>query len=118
MDHSEVKHLPKVDHTPADLDEPARLLLRAAALLEERGWCQNIQEDGQGRMCALGAINNAEGAGATNRGLPFTKAGREANARLCKAVGTDFFGPAMWNNHPQRTQAEVVSKLRAVALGL
>ena len=37
------------------LDEPAKLLLKAAALLEEHGWCQSALVKG-GRMCAVAAL--------------------------------------------------------------
>jgi hypothetical protein len=41
------------------LDDASKLLLKAAALIEERGHCKMIREDGSGRMCAMGAIGMA-----------------------------------------------------------
>jgi len=56
MDHSEVKHLPKVDHTPAELDEASGLLLRTAAYLEEHGHCRGSALDERGGRCVIGAM--------------------------------------------------------------
>lgn len=116
MDRSEVKNLQKVDHTPAELDEASKILLRAAALIEEKGWCTGVFASA-GRMCARGAIYRAA------TGSPYPdydcKAGVEAESRIAASVGgqhpCDVGG---WNNARGRTKDEVVAKLRAVALGL
>jgi hypothetical protein len=95
------------------LDDASKLLLKAAALIEERGWCQREQESDDGRLCALGALHYADG----NR--PYdgvSKLGQKARNRLCRAIGTDRVG-SQWNDVPGRTKEEVVAKLRAVALG-
>lgn len=97
-----VETKPKVDHTPAEMDEASLALLRAAAFLEESGlW--GVQH------CAWTAINcSAHG---------ITK--MEASARMFKALGADNVGGIFrWNDTVGRTQDEVVAKLRAVALGL
>lgn len=41
------------------LDEPAKLLLRASKILNERGKCLRL-EDNRGRVCMVGAIQLAE----------------------------------------------------------
>ena len=104
MDHSEVKHLPKVDHSPADLDATAKTILMAASLIEERGWCQG-EYSRNGRLCMLGAIRVAEGSDDDASG---------AVARLRASMNVKF--PHEWNDDPKRTKEEVVAKLRAVAL--
>lgn len=93
-----------------------KLLLKAAALIEDRGWCQGTQKDARGRMCAIGAINEAEGNLDDGRCMPITKAGLEANKRLCAVVSPGDFGPAWWNNADGRTAEEVISTMRRIAL--
>lgn len=121
MDHSEVKHLPKVDHTPAELDEPSKLLLRAASLIETHGWCQYNVCDERGRMCVNGALLKAytgspdwpdDQSVASNSYPPAI-----ASRRLAMAVGVLANHASVWNNEDARTKDEVISKLRAAALG-
>lgn len=105
MDHSEVKNFPKVDHTPAELDDLSRALLKAADYIERHGWQQEFLGCGGGPVCVLGGIYYA------NEGRYYITAA----GRLMDSLG----GRAdQWNDRPGRTQAEVVAKLRAVALGL
>lgn len=112
MDHSEVKHLPKVDHTPAEFDEASRLLLKAAAEIEKRGWCQEALVNGAGNVCILGALNVVDSGSATVS--PDNAAQTEAYLRLIDSIGC----VSGWNNRFGRTKDEVVAKLRAVALGV
>lgn len=105
MDHSETKYLPRVDHAPAELDDASKILLKAAALIEESGWCQNAMFD-KGRMCALGAIGTAG---------RYQQSAYDARDRLQSALHA---GVGAWNDVDGRTKDEVVAKLRAVALGL
>jgi hypothetical protein len=109
MDHSEVKHLPKVDYTPAELDNVSRLLLKAAGLIEQHGlWCGG---DAPGR-CVLGAIVEAEGHSSV-----LGKTGREAFGRVQNAIGVKSSSAVFkWND--ANNKDGVVAKLRAVALGL
>ena len=111
---SEVKHFPKVDHTPANLDEESRLLLRAAEVIEHRGWCQNEYTTSDGRLCVLGAVKTARGLSPRDD-EDADDLVEKACERLYNAVGNRVH---LWNDRPGRTQDEVVAKLRAVALGL
>lgn len=118
MDHSEVRHLPKVDHTPAELDEPSKLLLKAADLIEEHGLTKNCRQYGSA-MCVYGAIIYAHRGDVDQNAFGPSL---EAVRRLERIVGqapeswSEGWGAANWNNAPERTSEEVVSKLRAVAL--
>lgn len=119
MDHSEVKHLPKVDHTPEELDEASKLLLRAAALIEKHGWCQNYLISPEGKLCFAGAMKVAA------YGIPFpSRPGaiqptmEMAWDRFEKAVGVKWGRASKWNDEPGRTKDEVVAKIRSVALGI
>lgn len=115
MDHSEVKHLPKVDHTPAELDAASKILLKAAAVIEERGLAKGERCNAKGAMCVHGAIAFAA------HGDPHAweqDDGRLAVTRMVEAVDPGCGGAAQWNNARERTKDEVVAKLRAVALGL
>jgi hypothetical protein len=124
MDHSEVKHLPKVDHTPAEMDAVSRLLMRAADVIERDGWCQNNVLTEDGRVCLVGAIhtaNNKRFGRANDYCDPWDENSREALVRMDRVLPkvADGIGAcAVWNDTPGRTKDEVVAKLRAVALGL
>lgn len=113
MDRIDEKLLqPKVDHTPAELDEASRIMLAAADVIERQGWCQLYVGDCAGPVCMEGALAIASGRtpNAILECLPVTS---EALRRIRKAVGEDAF---RWNDMPRRTKEEVVAKLRAVAL--
>lgn len=109
MDHSEIKHLPKVDHTPDDLQPWQRLLLAAADHIERYGWCQGRAYARLGfnvPSCMYGAICDQE---------HFPKGARAmAEIKVNEALGGFM---AHWNDAPERTKPEVIAKLRAVALG-
>ena len=111
MDHSEVKHLPKVDHTPAELDEPAKLLLKAADLIERQGWIQHECQN-EGGYCVQGAIK------AVSPVYDWFGTAAHAGYKRLRAAVDQGGGVIGWNDQRERTQAEVVSKMRAVALGL
>lgn len=118
MDHSEVKHLPKIDHTPAELDEPSRLLLKAAALIEERGHHKGSYSASNGMVCFRGALNIA--ACGDPVGIPNAPGADEASIRFLQTLRREGWGLGWleWNDAPDRTRDEVVAKMRAVALGL
>lgn len=107
MDLSETKNL--ATHEPNTLDEASKLLLKAADRLENGGWKQHCYGDlhGTGPVCMEGALLSEDMAS-------FTHHFAEAARRIQKAIGSVHV-PA-WNDHPLRTQAEVVAKLRAAAL--
>lgn len=112
MNHAEIKHL-KVDHTPAELDAPAKLLLKAAALIEKHGLAKFTQLAEDGSMCTAGAIVVAEERN-PHECDGYGPVGKIAIARLLPHIGQEY-GPADWNNAPERTKDQVVAKLRAVA---
>lgn len=104
---------PKTDYTPAALDEPAKLLLRAADVIEAQGWCQKFVGSRDGKVCLEGALMVAYGKSPTEL-IEASRVPMEASRRVRRAVGTDAF---RWNDEKGRTKDEVVAKLRAVALG-
>lgn len=85
------------------LDEASKLLLKAAALIEERGWCQGSMLSPSG-YCALGAI----GVAGDYRDIAY-----KARDKFSAVVGS----VATWNDWPGRTKEEVIAKLRSVAIG-
>jgi hypothetical protein len=100
------KTQPKVDHTPAELDETSRILLRAAAIIEERGHAKTTSGYGpNGEVCAMCAIKEA---------TPGNWFDLVAENRLRESIGSIHI--TGWNNSHSAT--EVAAKLRAVALGL
>jgi hypothetical protein len=111
MDHSEVKHLPKVDHTPAELAGWQRVMLKASDIIDERGLCKESYSGSRG-YCIYGALYAAADLtpmDAMNEAL------NEARRILLNKLPDTII---CWNDHKDRTKDEVVAKLRAVALGL
>lgn len=91
----------------------AKALLKGAALIEERGWCQGDYQS-EGRLCVLGAIKVAVGKepDGDEDTDPIVFRAKKA---MCASVGIGLIHE--WNDDPARTKEEVVAKLRAVALG-
>lgn len=108
MDHSEVKHFPKVDHQPAELDRVSRLLLKAADIMEVGGHCKGMAQDGAAH-CLSGAVSQAA-FGFGSWGL------WHGHNEAFERVRASIEDPISWNDDPARTKDEVVAKLRAVAL--
>jgi hypothetical protein len=101
MDESVVEHF-------IELDDASRLLLRAADLMERDGFAQHCYTPGpNGERCAGLAMVAVWGGGDED-------AHEEALRRLRRVVGRYIH---VWNDAPGRTGAEVIAKLRAVALG-
>jgi hypothetical protein len=96
------------------VDEDAAVLLRAAEIIEERGWCQEYP-DAAGRVCAGRAIMLA-------LGLKSGWAGNEQERIVRHRLGFSaawFLSGALanWNDAPGRTAAEVIDRLRSAARG-
>lgn len=105
---------PSFRENDSELDDASKLLLKAAALIEEVGHAQHTLCDNDGRMCIGGAISFVDtGVKGFSGSFYRTGIGTEALRRMNDAL-VDLVN---WNNTRGRTQAEVVAKLRAVALG-
>lgn len=109
VETEERKHGEAVEAPATALDETARILMKAADLLIEYGHCKNAISNSYGNMCVLGAILCA----ATGDPDNVTIAGAQAHMRLNEALRMSAI---YWNNRPERTKAEVIAKLREVAL--
>jgi hypothetical protein len=92
------------------LTDVQRVLLRAAEIIEERGWCRAAYIE-NGRLCAVGAIATAAEGNAFSLAPRVERAIRSFN---------DFIGGSVrieaWNDAPGRTQSEIVNALRSAAL--
>lgn len=111
MDHSEVKHLPKVDHTPAHLSDVSKTILKAADLIEEKGWIQGRWASSHGycmRGAVYGVFNNGGAFGDTPTPILGYMESRMPPGQDCMK----------FNDTPGRTKEEVVSRMRSIALGL
>ena len=98
--------------------EVADVLERAADYIDEHGWCQERYTTDGVKCCAAGAINMV------TTGDPGITRVNEYHIARYVALETlgdvieenDGWGSVSeWNDHPGRTQAEVVAKLREVA---
>lgn len=108
--------------------EPWRdLMLKAADLIDRYGLAKGHLVDEQGQMCVRGALLVAGGAtplrGGGLLGCRTCDQYSEADHHFCRYVidqlGLFSYDPfnasALWNNHPDRTKAEVVTELRRCA---
>jgi hypothetical protein len=79
--------------------------LKCIDILNERGWCQGMSRDENGRFCALGAIAHASGY----NDLTYAEL-RRAFSRLgqCPSV-VDF------NDAPDQTKEEVIAVFQRIA---
>jgi hypothetical protein len=78
---------------------------KALQYLDQHGWCQFSFEDGQGRVCAMGAIRKV-----------MHRAEWEAAAkRLADHLRINSLSIADWNNTKGRTKEQVQAALRAAA---
>jgi hypothetical protein len=110
MDHSEVKHLPKVDHMPAQFERWQKILLSAADYIEDN-------ESWPVGHCAWSAMVHI-GDDGRESGKCGSDDARKAGMKLSEAIGgtmvCDIFD---WHDR-QSDRHAVASKMRAVALGL
>lgn len=107
---------------PATVPE---VLARAADIIEERGWRQGwFVDPDTGCVCAVGAMHVAVGLPPdasiyTSENSPewqLADAAWETFGRwLASKTGKPSESAGGWNDHPSRTQAEVVAALRAAA---
>ena len=89
------------------IDDMRNVLNSAADLLEQDGWIQHYLYSAKGR-CILGAISDA-----TRRSKK--RSGTAALARQHLHTHLNTTNAVEWNDHPERTQTEVVAALRAAA---
>lgn len=99
----------------APVSNPRDALLRAADLIEERGWCQNHSAiDAAGVECVYPEAVAFCAGGAINY-VADIETYYTACDLLDKAVGMGDLGYITWNDDPERTKAEVVARLREAA---
>lgn len=99
-DESIVKHL--------EIDSVGTVLLKAAAYIEEHGWCQNSLITDDGKVCAMGAIHMICGGGLLP--CPTFYAAKERLEQCTESL------LSKWNDTPGRTKEEVIAALRAAAV--
>ncbi len=95
---------------------PAEILEKAADVIDKRGHCKGMLVNNKQQVCAVGAMLVALTGSALGCGIPQIWAcagGKEACDALETAIGVGDFG--FWNDHPNRTAAEVTSTMRATA---
>lgn len=101
------------------------VLLKAAELLGEKGWCQGQSIDNDGRMCAVGAIRSAgqELLGGSMWGNRLDEAGDALDRFFAHindglkpvSVIDPFQSIPEWNDNPRRTVEDVILELKRTA---
>jgi hypothetical protein len=85
-----------------------KILLDAANLLEEKGWVRGEYRSIKG-FCAEGAMMHVAVGTTLYDDLNL--------ARVTLAHHLGALNIPLWNDHPQRTKAQVIASLRAAAQG-
>jgi len=104
---------PNPQTRPEPLATPDPMLLRAAEIVRERGFCQGPWRAG-GPLCAAGAVSQAA------EELGFVRPEMKARLRqLAGALGgVSVRDIHRWNDAPERTAGEVAEALQRAAYGL
>lgn len=100
----------------------SEVLRKAREVLVECGHCKGVLNDAEGRVCAMGAINQA--ITGDPRGFVFNDIDAEACSYIASAVGLNYgFGLGLgaqsdvvgWNNAGPRTVDEVLAAFAKAA---
>lgn len=96
-------------------------LLDGADRVEERGLAKGIMCNDSGAVCARGALINSRPDHTDGWYRAYTDVALKADRRLAcwivQGIGVPVVDTVpLWNNAPDRTQAEVVNTMRACAL--
>lgn len=86
-------------------------LWAAADYIKEYGWCQGCLTNGQGNVCALGAISHCGFSGRPGATVAYSVAAQALHRYLKQNI-------AAWNDNPERTKEEVIEALRNAAIGV
>lgn len=100
--------LPEATPVVAPVDGVGLQLLKAAQIIRERGWCQRVGREADGRVCALGAI-----AEATRHTIVEVIMCSPVAARLRKHISGRTISD--WNDEPGRTAGDVIAALETAA---
>ena len=98
--------------TAPALDEVGQLLLKAAGVVRQRGWCQGSFEATDGRMCAVGALLHA--ANCCRSVTKFPESLNGAVGAFARQIDAENI--TVWNDVHGRTAAEVVAAFEAAAV--
>lgn len=92
------------------LSPAAFTLMRAADLLEKRGWIKHSYGLGDGPSCAAGAIMKVVrfGSGETNGAIDLL--------RKHLGVPAHLWSLPKWNDQPGQTKKKVIAAMRAAAM--
>jgi hypothetical protein len=90
----------------SELNLVGRTIYEAANYMDEHGQCKGILWTNDGRVCLLGAVAKV----CDNYELK-----EQCWAALHKHSGESVGQLAKWNNAPERTKDEVVSRLKDIA---
>ena len=106
-----------IDIAPVEVEAPVRektesdILLAAARYIEEHGWTQQQFQSPHGAVCAYGAMMMVcHGTIYMGNGAHLCD---HAYMKLNQLLGDD--GVPVWNDGLNRTQGQVISKLREAA---
>lgn len=103
------------------IDELGKILLDAADVIEQQGWCQGRIKAHDGRVCALGAVASTLTDGKPHRvnDVRFARAGVRLSRTIYGKIPEDDFDAAFlvarWNDDRLRTKEQVVAMMRRAA---
>lgn len=102
-----------------------RMIKRTIKVLEERGWTQHIEEDNEGKMCLLGALNVAATGEAEPRATLLTSEYNNTLIDIGNSVApmdmrSEYLNDeareqiAHWNDRKSRRKSDVINKLKGL----
>ena len=94
---------------PTPIPEDARILLRAADEIRERGWYQGWFEGPNGEVCMLGAIQCAR------RGATSVWRNEDNSITRLLCMHLKCRGVSSWNDAPDRTKDDVIAAFEGAA---
>jgi hypothetical protein len=86
---------------------------KAIGIIDERGWCQHMEEDDDGRVCLNRALDLAMPI------RPLSSARVRMRVRRAVSLDPSVLGSllSVWNDEPGRTVEDVVLALKHAAAG-
>ena len=95
-----------------DLERARGDAARAAAVIRMNGWCQELYETPDGRVCVEGALFRSYGGFLTSAGQL-----RDYRRVVREALGDPDASLFRWNDDPARTVDDVLEALDRAAAG-
>lgn len=89
--------------------------LKAAEIIEEKGWCQHAYTGMLGEVCLSEALKRAAAEINPDNTFQFISELTKVEMEFSKHIDSASWSTVRWNDQPGLTKENVLSKLREVA---